>query len=354
MHRKRKADTIFEISGGNAHPARSVIQRLHLDAISISTSKGYKRTTEAVKGQTIVDDYTTKSSESTYNFNWTPNDDFPLDYDQDSPQFRTRTASDDPMFEWLKHDREVFLDELLRCDGRGSEPMINCGCTGTFPAEFRCIDCLHCEMKCRSCIVDNHKTLPLHRIQAWNGQFFEKQSLKCMGLRIQLNHLPGDVCGAPRPAPDDDFVIVDTYQIHEVGLDFCNCEQSIPFAVQLLRAQLYPTTGSNPCSAVTFSCLKHFHLLSLESKCSVFEYMSSVSRGTDNTGTERIRDRYDEFLRVIRQWRHLKMLKRSGRGHDPNGVAATKPGECALPCPACPHPGRNLPPDWKSVSKEKK
>ncbi|KAG6847868.1 hypothetical protein H0H93_005345 [Arthromyces matolae] len=189
---------------------------------------------------------------------------------------------------------------------------------------------------------------------AWNGQFFEKQSLKSMGLRIQLNHLPGDVCGAPRPAPDDDFVIVDTYQIHEVGLDFCNCEQSIPFAIQLLRARLYPTTGSNPCSAVTFSCLKHFHLLSLESKCSVFEYMSSVSRGSDNTGTESIRDRYDEFLRVIRQWRHLKMLKRSGRGHDPNGLAATMPGECALLCPACPQPGRNLPPNWKSVSKEKK
>jgi hypothetical protein len=43
------------------------------------------------------------------------------------------------------------------------------------------------------------------------------------------------------------------------------------------------------------------------------------------------------------------MLKRAGRGHDPAGVAATKPGSLAVECPACPHDGRNLPENWKSV-----
>jgi len=33
------------------------------------------------------------------------------------------------------------------------------------------------------------------------------------------------------------------------------------------------------------------------------------------------------------------MLKRAGRGHDPAGVGATAPGELAIECPACPHPG---------------
>lgn len=42
------------------------------------------------------------------------------------------------------------------------------------------------------------------------------------------------------------------------------------------------------------------------------------------------------------------MLKRSGRGHDPEGGAATSLGELAIECPACPHPDRNLPLDWKS------
>lgn len=43
-------------------------------------------------------------------------------------------------------------------------------------------------------------------------------------------------------------------------------------------------------------------------------------------------------MRVARLWRHLKLLKRAGIGHDPAGVAAAKDGSCAVECPACPHP----------------
>lgn len=52
---------------------------------------------------------------------------------------------------------------------------------------------------------------------------------------------------------------------------------------------------------------------------------------------------------MIREWRHIKLLKRSGRGHDVTGVKGTAQGECAVLCPACPHPGKNLPPDWKDA-----
>jgi hypothetical protein len=53
---------------------------------------------------------------------------------------------------------------------------------------------------------------------------------------------------------------------------------------------------------------------------------------------------------MMRAWRHLRMLKRSGRGHDPAGVSATKEGECAILCPACPQPGINLPSGWEQES----
>ena len=43
------------------------------------------------------------------------------------------------------------------------------------------------------------------------------------------------------------------------------------------------------------------------------------------------------------------MLKRSGRGHDPEGVSNTLFGECAVECPACPHPGKNLPEGWEDA-----
>lgn len=54
-------------------------------------------------------------------------------------------------------------------------------------------------------------------------------------------------------------------------------------------------------------------------------------------------------MRMICEWRHLLMLKHFGRGHDPKGVKATGEGECAVLCPACLHPGKNLPEDWENV-----
>jgi hypothetical protein len=59
-------------------------------------------------------------------------------------------------------------------------------------------------------------------------------------------------------------------------------------------------------------------------------------------------------MRVMREWRHLKMLKRAGRGHDESGVAGTQQGKLAIDCPACPHPGINLPDNWESAPKELK
>lgn len=46
------------------------------------------------------------------------------------------------------------------------------------------------------------------------------------------------------------------------------------------------------------------------------------------------------------------MLKRSGRPYDPQGIDATAEGECAVLCPACPHPGKNMPLDIQDVSPE--
>lgn len=57
---------------------------------------------------------------------------------------------------------------------------------------------------------------------------------------------------------------------------------------------------------------------------------------------------------MLREWRHLMMLKRAGRGHDPTGAAGTAEGELAVECPACPKPGVNLPDGWESVDEAKK
>ena len=85
-------------------------------------------------------------------------------------------------------------------------------------------------------------------------------------------------------ATGDDFVIIDVNRIHEVGLDFCNCEMSKPHFIQILRYGLYPATVDHPKTAATFAVLKHFQMLNFESKASVFEFYNTLSRLTDNTG----------------------------------------------------------------------
>ncbi|KDR67025.1 hypothetical protein GALMADRAFT_106020 [Galerina marginata CBS 339.88] len=142
---------------------------------------------------------------------------------------------------------------------------------------------------------------------------------------------------------------MDTTGLHEIALDFCNCEHRQPQFIQLLRFGWFPATVGFPHTASTLRLLKFFQMLSFESKASAYEFYQTLSRLTDNTGTKIPRDRYRTLLRIIREYRHIKMLKRAGRGHSVGGAAGTTQGECAVICPACPHPGINLPNGWEKA-----
>lgn len=58
------------------------------------------------------------------------------------------------------------------------------------------------------------------------------------------------------------------------------------------------------------------------------------------------KDRLSQWMLMVRQWRHIKMAKRAGRGHDPSGIDGTSRGGLSVPCRACPHPDINLPDGW--------
>ncbi|KAG1887614.1 hypothetical protein F4604DRAFT_1877484 [Suillus subluteus] len=216
---------------------------------------------------------------------------------------------------WLKH-RELFLQEMIRLEGRcnrlAAQSCLECNCPSP---EYRCRDCLGSEIYCSPCILLAHVCHPLHR--------------------LELGHTTGQICLNPRRAFNDDFVVVDTHGIHK-----------------LLQISWFPSTTSDPKTTATFRILEHYHLLSFESKVSAFEFYNALSRMSDNTGLLPIKDRYDSFTRMIREWCHLKMLKHSGRGHDPSGVDGTVEGECTVLCPACPHPGKNLPAGWKDAPRQ--
>ncbi|TFK61244.1 hypothetical protein BDN72DRAFT_778450 [Pluteus cervinus] len=141
--------------------------------------------------------------------------------------------------------------------------------------------------------------------------------------------------------------------VHEVDLAFCQCPGSDERSNQLLQFGWFPATTQQPRTAATLRVLKYFQILSFESKCSAFEFYETLKRMTDNSGTRPLRNRYPAFLRMIREYRNIKMLKRAGRAHDVTGIDGTKLGECAVLCPACPHPGLNLPSDWESQPVDK-
>jgi hypothetical protein len=76
---------------------------------------------------------------------------------------------------------------------------------------------------------------------------------------------------------------------------------------------------------------------------------------TDNTGIKPP-DRYHEWIRMCREYRHVMMLERGGRveAYDPSGVEGTKQGELAVLCLACPRPGVNLRDGWENAAPEQR
>ncbi|KAJ7352562.1 hypothetical protein DFH08DRAFT_693775, partial [Mycena albidolilacea] len=251
-----------------------------------------------------------------------------------------------------------YLAESLHLDGCGDyQQHSNCRVCSKGKADHHCRNCLTGGgLLCCTCIVVAYGSIRFHVIEMWTGTTFERQTLKQLGLQIQLGHWHNlhRVCPVPTLATNDDFVIVDIHRVLEVGLDYCGCGQGGHLTVQLLRAQLWPATTTSPKTAATFAVLHQYYLLSFESKCSALKFYQSLAWQTDNPGLKKWwklnEDCYHEFLRMTREWCHIRMLKRAG--HDPEGITNTKPRECALLCPACPQPRKNIRPNWENVHRD--
>ncbi|KAH7924727.1 hypothetical protein BV22DRAFT_1129623 [Leucogyrophana mollusca] len=257
-----------------------------------------------------------------------------------------------PLRDWLPY-RDVYLDELLRHDGRGSTCMdVACPDCNNAVGIFRCLDCANSQRYCMTCIRERHCFLPFHCLEKWTGKFFIGVPLQDVGLIINLGH-DGARCASPGEVVND-FIVVDISGVRRVSIKFCECLGAAHQCIQLLHAHMLPATVHRPKTAFTFNVLRSFHLENLQGKISAYDYYTALVQKSDNTNMLAIKDRYEQFLTTIRIWRHLKIIKQGGRGHDPAGIDATLPGQCAVECPACPQPGRNLPHDWESAPPSKK
>ncbi|KAJ7025882.1 hypothetical protein C8F04DRAFT_1268726 [Mycena alexandri] len=255
--------------------------------------------------------------------------------------------SDKSLYEWCGL-RDEFLREVIRLEGCGDASEEVCPSCGKETPTVRCKQCFGGDLLCVGCCVARHAANPLHIIDVWDGRHFRRTSLKELGLRIQLHH-----AGCTTPAAVDNFVILDLGYIHEVAVDFCGCERrhSTHRHTELLRKRWFPATHDTPRTAATFNCLNFFVIQTHQAKTTMYDFYTATERATCGSG-EKLPNRYPEFLRMVREWRHLQMLKRGSRGHDPSGVNGTAPGALAVLCPACPRPEVNLPADWENAAPE--
>ena len=122
-------------------------------------------------------------------------------------------------------------------------------------------------------------------LQEWTGSFFRKESLRNLGLKIQLGHYPGDTCTSPQRSTRP-FTVIHSNGIHQVDVLFCGCNLAARHGdrvQQLLRRRLFPSTTTDPQSASTFAVLEYAHILSVQSKLSLYDYYESVEILTDAT-----------------------------------------------------------------------
>ncbi|KAL0568344.1 hypothetical protein V5O48_013640 [Marasmius crinis-equi] len=260
---------------------------------------------------------------------------------------------------WLEKYRDKYLDECLREEGRGDfafDGCLDCEARGV-PKEsrpkgiYRCKTCSG-DLVCAKCCVRRHRREPLHQIQLWTNDTFEDSSLASIGLVWQLNHL-SNTCPNPQKAHKH-FQIVHTNGIHNVNVWFCGCNRTIPHYQQLMRRRIYPSTQGTIRTCATFEALELLHMLSLVTKAGTYDLYRTMERLTNNTGVDVPKPRYRALQRMLLQWRHLKMLKRAGKGHEKDGIANTKDGDLAIQCLSCPRPGVNLPEGWDQAPKEKR
>ena len=152
-----------------------------------------------------------------------------------------------------------------------------CSC-GKHVALFRCAGqeyCFQGHLRCQSCIVRDHMSLPFHRIEKWTDSYFMQESLTSLGYTLHLGH-DGDPCpnvghnsAHSRTRP---MVITHSNGIHHIAVQFCYCFSAPSDAVQLLDAQLFPATMEHPQTAFSFGVLDHFHQLTLSSKIPLHDY----------------------------------------------------------------------------------
>ncbi|KAG2341410.1 hypothetical protein BDR05DRAFT_949739 [Suillus weaverae] len=236
-----------------------------------------------------------------------------------------------------------YLDILLEQDAPPRNHVCSL-CDGD--GMHKCRDCISQPIFCTKCCQMQHSLLPFHRISQWNGDFFERSTLTKIGVQIHLGH-GGRPCpsAASRAAGNMGLYGGAVQDVDETGgdvfteADYAANAKDLPEDKQMFEMGMFPASFTRPKTAFTFTLLNDFILDNLECGTLAMNYYSKLRRITSSAFPHLVLDRYQELMRVARQWRQLKLLKWNGFGHNRGDP---KDGKLALFCPVCPQPGINV------------
>ncbi|KAJ7719860.1 hypothetical protein B0H14DRAFT_3521129 [Mycena olivaceomarginata] len=91
----------------------------------------------------------------------------------------------------------------------------------------------------------------------------------------------------------------------------------------------FPATDEHPRTCATLEVLDQFLTLTYQAKTTMYDYYSVLEKLTNNAGIKPP-NRYQAFLRMVREYTHLLMLKRAGRGHAKSGAMGTAQGDSSF------------------------
>jgi hypothetical protein len=178
-----------------------------------------------------------------------------------------------------------------------SHPLVGqpCDCAPNRIRTVLCKECAAFAPTCIDCFHNAHRRNPLHWAYVWDPQTlsYEKKdsfALADDGLTMFLGH-EGGAC--PTRAQENEksaysLILVHTNGVHRVRVEFCSCHRAPGHWQQLLRARLFPASIRRPETAFTFEVLRHFHIVSLQTKCSAYDFLMSIQRLTDNVTPSKI------------------------------------------------------------------
>jgi hypothetical protein len=204
---------------------------------------------------------------------------------------------------------------------------------------------------CSTCLVDCHRNTQTHRIQTWDNSSWINDNLsrEDLGYVLYLGHY-----GKPCPSNEESWNlhVGDLNGFMPIRVRYCTCNSTIPVRCQrrhqLLAAGLFPCSHIHPQSALTFPLLEVYDLLTTVGRTSGHKFYSVLAQFTQPSFPGKVDDRYCELLWTHQRYLYLLQLWRLGHKFPPHPDVDIHPGNQAVDCVACPHPGVNF--EWAEVS----